>query len=109
MTIVIDALDEYNPEKQVDLLETLEKILQESSRLVKIFVSSRDDQDIVYHLQDYLNLNIISDRNMDDITSFVRAETQDLIKKKKLLRSSNNQIELVESIINQITEEANGI
>ena len=108
-TIVIDALDECNPEKRADLLETLETILQESSRLVKIFVSSRDDQDIVCHLEDYPNLNIASDRNMDDIASFVRAETQGLIKKRKLLRYSKNHKELMESIIDQVIEGANGM
>lgn len=49
-TIVIDALDECDLERRADLLETLETILRESPHLVKIFVSSRDDQDIVCHL-----------------------------------------------------------
>ena len=108
-TIVIDALDECDPGKRSDLLETLETILQESSQLVKIFVSSHDDQDIVRHLQEYPNLNIASDRNMNDIALFVRAETQGLIRKRKLLRYSSNQKELMESIIDQITEGANGM
>lgn len=108
-TIVIDALDECNLEKRADLLETLETILQESSSLVKIFLSSRDDQDIFCHLQDYPNLELASDRNTDDITSFVRAETQDLIKKKKLLRFSINKEELKESIIDQVTKGASGM
>jgi len=49
-TIIIDALDECDSDSRADLLETLETILQESSSMVKIFVSSRDDQDIVCHL-----------------------------------------------------------
>jgi hypothetical protein len=108
-TMVIDALDECDPEKRTDLLETLETILRESSSLVKIFVSSRDDQDIVCHLQDYPNLEVASDRNMDDIASFVRAETQGLIRRNKLLRFSINKEELKESIINQITKGASGM
>jgi hypothetical protein len=108
-TIVIDALDECDPEKRADLLETLETILRESSRLVKIFVSSRDDQDIVCHLQDYPNLEVACDRNLDDIVSFVKAETQDLIKRRKLLRFSNNKEELKEVIMDQVTKGANGM
>ena len=84
-TIVIDALDECDPERRADLLESLEEILQESASLVKIFVSSRSDQDIVLHLRGYPNLELSSSRNKDDITSFVTAETHGLIKRRKLL------------------------
>ncbi len=108
-TIMIDALDECDPGKQADLLETLEAILQESSGLVKIFVLSRDDWDIVCHLQEYPNLELVSDRNTDDIASFVRAETKDLIKRSKLLRSSINKENLKEEIIDQVTKGASGM
>ena len=108
-TIVIDALDECDSEERADLLDTLKEILQESSRLVKIFVSSRDDQDIVLHLQDYPNLELGFERNMDDIASFVRAETQYLIRTQKLLRFSSNKEELKSSIIYQVTKGAGGM
>ena len=108
-TIVIDALDECDSEKRGDLLESLETILKESSSLVKIFVSSRDDQDIVWHLQNYPNLELSSDKNKGDITSFVRAETQSLIQKRKLLHLSSNKEELKEIIIEQVTKGANGM
>jgi hypothetical protein len=47
---------------------------------VKIFVSSRDDQDIVLELCRYLNLEIASHRNSDDIARFVNAEVERLTK-----------------------------
>lgn len=108
-TIVIDALDECDPERRSDLLEILELILQESSSLVKIFVSSRDDYDIVLHLRDYPNLELSSEKNMDDISSFVTAETSNLIKKKKLLALSTNKEKLKIEIIDQVTKNANGM
>jgi hypothetical protein len=108
-TIVIDALDECDSERRADLLDALETILRESSHLVKIFVSSRDDQDIVCQLKDYPNLEIASDRNMDDIVSFVRAETRDLIKKRKLLRFSSDKDKLEEVIVDQVTKGASGM
>jgi hypothetical protein len=108
-TIVIDALDECDPETRHELLVALEEVLQNSSRLVKIFVSSRDDQDIVYRLQNCPNLVLASDRNMDDIASFVRAEAQDLIRRGKLLRFSNKKEELKERIIDQVTKGADGM
>ena len=108
-TIVIDALDECDPQRRADLLESLEAILKESSSLVKIFVSSRDDQDIVWHLQGYPSLDLLSDKNKDDIMSFVRSETSDLINKGKLLRLSTNRMELEENIIEQVSKGANSM
>jgi hypothetical protein len=108
-TIVIDALDECNAEKRADLLEVLEIILRESTQLVKIFVSSRDDQDIVCHLKDYPNLEIASERNMADIISFVKAETRRLITRRKLLRFSSNKEELEKVIVDQVTKGTGGM
>lgn len=108
-TIVIDAVDECDPEERPDLLETLETILRESLHLVKIFLSSRDDQDIVCHLRDYPNLEISSGRNADDIVSFVKIKTSDLIKKRKLLRFSDNKNELERIIVDQIAKGASGM
>jgi hypothetical protein len=108
-TIVIDALDECDPERRADILESLEIILQQSSSLVKIFVSSRDDQDIVLYLRDYPSLELSSNKNMDDITSFVKAETHSLIKRRKLLALSTSKENLKTEIIDQVTKGANGM
>ena len=108
-TIVIDALDECDPERRTVLLETLELILQESSSLVKIFVSSRDDQDIVLSLRDYPNLELLSGMNKDDISSFITAETDNLIKRKRLLALSTNKEKLKIEIIEQVTKNADGM
>jgi hypothetical protein len=45
--IIIDALDECNNETRHELLEALDEIISQSDQLVKVFVSSRDDVDIV--------------------------------------------------------------
>ena len=107
--IVINAFDECDPERRTDLLKILESILQESSNLVKIFVSSRNDQDIVLYLRDYSNLELSSDMNKDDISSFVIAETDNLIKKKKLLALSIDKENLKMKIIKQVTKKADGM
>jgi hypothetical protein len=108
-TIVIDTLDECDTKRRDDLLHTLEGILQESSSLVKIFVSSRDDHDIVCRLREYPNLDIASKRNADDITSFVRAETEGIIRRGKLLRLSINKGELKDKIIGHVAQGADGM
>ncbi|KAH6662692.1 hypothetical protein B0J14DRAFT_685218 [Halenospora varia] len=108
-TIMIDALDKCDLERRADLLETLELILQESSSLVKIFVSSRRDHDIVLHLQDYPNLKLSSEMNKDDISSFVTTKTYNLIKRKKLLALSTNKENLKTEIIKQVTKNTDGM
>lgn len=46
-TIIIDALDECDEFLRHELLEALDKIVSKSSEVVKVFVSSRDDVDII--------------------------------------------------------------
>ena len=46
-TIVLDALDECEESTRHELLEALDSIICNSTNVVKIFVSSRDDIDIV--------------------------------------------------------------
>lgn len=46
-TIILDALDESEEHKRHEILEAFENIISSSENVVKIFVSSRDDIDIV--------------------------------------------------------------
>lgn len=105
-TIIVDALDECNPATRLDLLRALEHLLQQSCSLVKIFVSSRNDQDIVMQLNGYLNLEIDSRRNSNDIAQFVNAEVERLIKDGKLLRNSKSKDGMKKMIIRRVTEDA---
>jgi hypothetical protein len=108
-TIIIDALDECDPDTRLELLQALEHILQRSASLVKVFVSSRDDQDIVLELSGYPNLAIDSQRNSDDIAQFVTTEVERLIQARKLLRYSTAQTEMKKMIINKVIEGAAGM
>lgn len=69
VTIVIDAMDECS--NQQDFLGILEDLLETSPCLLKIFVSSREDQGIVYRLGTYTNLHLSSYLNWGDIELFV--------------------------------------
>ena len=110
MTImIINALGEYDLEKRADLLQKFERILSESSSLVKIFVSSRNDQDIVSRLQDYPNLRIGLERNTDDIKRFVKTEVGKLIKEEELLRFGHAKEEIKTLIIETVTKGAAGM
>ncbi|EUC43671.1 hypothetical protein COCMIDRAFT_38402 [Bipolaris oryzae ATCC 44560] len=107
--IIIDAMDECDPETRWELLEYLEMILKNASSLVKIFVSSRNDQDIVLQLKNYPNLEINSRMNKSDIARFVKNETEQLVKRRKLLCRSNSRDELKELIISKTTANAHGM
>ena len=109
VTIILDALDECNPSKRRDMFRALERILKESSSLVKIFASSRNDQDIVFRLQHYPNLEIDSHKNSDDIALFVKTQTEKLIEDGDLLRWSGSQAETKELIISKVIEGASGM
>ncbi|KAG5802464.1 hypothetical protein H9Q74_011991 [Fusarium xylarioides] len=108
-TIVLDALDEINPNTRETLLEILEDLLNESPCLLKLFVTSRTDQDITYKLNKYPNLHLSSERNTADINLYIESETTRLIKKGHLLRDSNRKGELCRMIIDTLTLKAQGM
>ncbi|CAG9984003.1 unnamed protein product, partial [Clonostachys byssicola] len=107
-TVVIDALDECSSESRGDLLCVLEDLLAASPCLMKIFVSSREDQDIVYKLAKYPNLHLSSDCNSIDIDFFIRAETQRLVDENSL-RLGDREDELRKRIIYELTTKAQGM
>ena len=109
-TIIIDALDECNAEEREKLLDAVEGLLKDSSLgLLKVFLSSRDDQDIACTLRDYPNVDLVSSRNSADIEAFVREETSRLVKKQRLLRNSNAKETLIALIVDEVSSGADGM
>ncbi|KAJ9155746.1 1-alkyl-2-acetylglycerophosphocholine esterase [Pleurostoma richardsiae] len=74
--LILDALDEMNQEDRQELLDVLSRILQESSTLIKVFISSRDNQDIALYLRGTPNVYIEADDNAEDISSFIENRLQ---------------------------------
>ncbi|KAI9675706.1 MAG: hypothetical protein M1817_001073 [Caeruleum heppii] len=107
-TIVIDALDECDETSRSDLMMTFEDIIRHSDKLVKLFVSSREDRDIHDQLKDCPNLEIHAEKNKADITRFVKTEVQDRAVRKKL-RSGGPESPLTLTIIRRLTDEAGGM
>ena len=71
VTIVLDALDEVNYEDRLELLRVLSRLLQASPNLLKIFISSREDPDIVLQLEESPNIYIHAEDNASDIAAFM--------------------------------------
>ncbi|KAK8179639.1 hypothetical protein BC567DRAFT_81212 [Phyllosticta citribraziliensis] len=86
--LVVDALDECDPSRRYYLLEALDEIIQLSSNLVKIFVSSRNDDDIVRRLQKWRNIQVHVEDNGDDIKDFVNLELRKAITSGRLLKGA---------------------
>ncbi|KAL0631457.1 hypothetical protein Q9L58_009678 [Maublancomyces gigas] len=105
--IVIDALDECDPHNRRKFLDSLQTIIK-TSRLVKIFASSRDDNDIVRRLDGVPNLWIEARDNEGDIRRFVQKEVTRCIESKDLLNGKVTE-ELEGKIIMSLTNRAQGM
>ena len=108
VTILIDALDECRSSQRHELLGALDVILERSSHLVKVFVSSRDDIDIVLRLQEHPNIYISIGDNTGDIEKFIQVEIQKAYSDRRLLKGTISP-ELTELITENLTEKAGGM
>ena len=86
VTILIDALDECRSDQRHQLLGALDTLLEKSAHLVKVFVSSRDDIDIVLRLKTHPNIYINIDDNKDDIHRYIQFEIQRAQSDRRLLK-----------------------
>ncbi|KAL9609314.1 MAG: hypothetical protein Q9167_005901 [Letrouitia subvulpina] len=83
--IFIDALDECNPRKRHELFLFLEHLLEKANNVVKIFVTSREDSDIVHGFNKFPNIRIAAKDNDEDIRRFVTHQLDLAIRNRTLL------------------------
>lgn len=107
-TIIIDALDECDPDERHKLLSTLDTIIIKSASLVRVFVSSRNDGDIVCQLEESPNIFIRASNNSGDIARYVHDQVSHAIKKKRITKGKVSP-EMKERIISTLIEGAQGI
>ena len=108
VTIIIDALDECHTDQRPQLLKALDLLLEKSAHLVKVFVSSRDDIDIVLKLQKHRNIYIGVDDNKEDINRFIQSEIQKVQGEGRLLKGMVSS-ELQGSITDSLARKAQGM
>ena len=106
--IVIDALDECEPNFRYGLLNALETITENSSSIVKILVSSRDDADLKSRLEGFSNIEISSSDNQMDIERFVSCEIDQAIQDRRLLNGKVSPA-LREHLAKRLTNDAKGM
>lgn len=85
-TLVIDALDECDPDTREDLINALNLFLSESTKPVKVFISSRPDPDIARELESSPNVGISASENQEDIKKFLDVELDKFAKKAAFMK-----------------------
>lgn len=74
VTLVVDALDECDRDTRSTFIKTLDTLVENSSKPVKIFISSRRDRDIKHRFENGPNVGINATDNQNDIAIFVDHE-----------------------------------
>ncbi|KAH6680268.1 hypothetical protein B0J14DRAFT_648647 [Halenospora varia] len=87
-TIIIDALDECDPSCRYQLFESLDTVVKESANVVKVFLTSRNDGDIVCRLNTTPNIYIDAQKNKSDIQRFIASEMQKSVTQKRMLNGN---------------------
>lgn len=108
IVIIIDALDECVPARRHEILEALDTIIHQSANLVKVFVSSRDDNDIVCRLANSPNIFIRATDNGEDIDRFVDTGINKSLQNRKLLSGCISD-QMKEKIITILQNGAQGM
>ncbi|KAJ5721659.1 uncharacterized protein N7483_009593 [Penicillium malachiteum] len=72
--LIIDAMDECDSDTQIEIIEALKSLMDNTERPVKIFISSRPDSEIRSQLQNSSNINVSANANQDDIRKYIDAE-----------------------------------
>ena len=83
-TIVIDGVDELSSTSQ-DLLSALQRLVDKSSSVLKVFVSSREEAAIARSLHHASSIRVTSADNSKDVTAFVNHHVSNAIEQKRLL------------------------
>lgn len=106
-TIIIDALDECDPYTRGSLCDVLDDVVS-SSKLVKVFVTCRDDGDLRKKFEDSPNVYIQERDNSKDINHYIKSEIRACIRRKALLGGVVD-LELEQRIVHALENGAHGM
>ncbi|RPB22319.1 hypothetical protein L211DRAFT_333519 [Terfezia boudieri ATCC MYA-4762] len=108
-TICINAIDEVDDDTRIHLLKSLKNVIKASKNVVKIFVTTRMDSDILMQFEIFPRIELEPDDNKDDsdINAFLRIQVQSLIDDGLLLHGKVSN-ELKEEIYNSLCQRCKG-
>jgi hypothetical protein len=99
-TIILDALDECGPDERFYLIKIFSYLVKHVSGL-KIFVSSRRDQDIRDRLEKEANISIEATDNQDDIARFVLDKIKDDEQRRRRPLSSSTKSAITQTLLDK--------
>lgn len=105
ITLVVDALDECDSKTRSGLIDVFYELVENSSKPVKILLSSRRDRDLHRRFKDGPNLEIRAIDNRDDIAMFVSHE----VNTRENLWQDEISPELRELICKKLVESSEGM
>lgn len=91
-TLVIDAMDECDPQSRSELVNALKLFLKKSNKPVKIFISSRPDRELENLLETVPNVGIQASDNQEDIKRYIDMELNRLMTGKPFVKSMKPKI-----------------
>ncbi|KGO75635.1 hypothetical protein PITC_055130 [Penicillium italicum] len=91
-TLIIDALDECDPSSRDDLIQFLSNVSSQVTRPIKIFISSRPDDDIKRQYFTGLNTGVHADKTRGDMRLFISEKLQDIMKNNHAIEEMRHQI-----------------
>lgn len=100
-TIVIDGIDEVEPNVRHVLIDNLHKVMRKSGSVVKVFATTRDDEQITNLFSSDPILRVTADLNRKDMDAFIDTQVNSAIASRRLLggRVSNAlERELIRSL-----------
>ncbi|OJJ06515.1 hypothetical protein ASPVEDRAFT_327326 [Aspergillus versicolor CBS 583.65] len=111
-TVILDALDECDPETRWKLVDALNDIVADSTGLVKVFISSREEGDLRLSIQDHTGVQMTALENNKDIQKFVEIEAERMVSKRQILgrvKQPSTKEDLKQLIKQDVVSKANGM
>ena len=105
--ICIDAMDEVHSDTRIVLLNCLKDVIETAKTVVKIFVTTRMDMDILIHLRIFPRIDLQPDDNVGDINEFVRTKIKSAVGNGLLLHGDVSD-DLQEEICNVLCQRCKG-
>jgi hypothetical protein len=108
VTYIIDGLDECSTEERGLLLDVFLPLLQHDTTPMKLFVTSRNKDDIATRLSSHPKIVVDVTKNSADIRSFIKSELSQAVGRRRLLQGHVTG-ELVSEIENHLGQDACGM